>query len=597
MKAQPLQPAPVAPKAYDPRRTARLLLGRLKDQKSYIVLWCIVLAFGIALDAALYWMVKDFTDKVIAQPDLSLVYGAAKAIVIIVVFLIFGQGIQKGAELLLTNRIGQWLIMDLRQSIFNHLQKLSLDFFESRKTGTIMSWVTTDVLRIREFAGKQLPTLFRGPFAILTFMIMMFIASWSLMLAGLVVIPIVVLVVQTGARRIRKAALTVQGALADVSGELQEGISAIQVVRSFANELFEISKFRKSNVGAYNAEMRRALIEALMVPLLMLAGAAGLGILLLYGAWQVSTGIIMPGDLVMIIALLHKTNEEANKLGRTYMAFQDTLAASDRIFSFLHIESSIKDAPDAIELEKCEGRVEFRDVSFRYPTGEEVLHHIDVTADPGSIIAFVGPSGAGKSSLAKLIPRFYDVSDGQVLVDGHDARKIKVPSLRNCLGIVPQETILFHGTVRENIAYGKLDASDDEIEQAAKSANAHDFIVHLENGYNTIVGERGTRLSGGQRQRISIARAILKDPRILILDEATSNLDTESEKIVQAALERLMQGRTTFVIAHRLTTIRNASEIIVLQNGNIVDRGTHDQLMSRPGLYRELYEVESLSGE
>jgi subfamily B ATP-binding cassette protein MsbA len=417
------------------------------------------------------------------------------------------------------------------------------------------------------------------------------------MLAGLVVIPIVVIVVQTAARRIRKAALAVQGALADVSGELQEGISAIQVVRSFANELFEISKFRKSNVSAYSAEMRRALIEALMVPLLMLAGALGLGILLLYGAWQVSTGIILPGDLVMIIALLHKTNDEANKLGRTYMAFQDTLAASDRIFSFLHIESSIKDAPDAIELDKCEGRVEFRDVSFRYPTGDEVLHHIDVTADPGSVIAFVGPSGAGKSSLAKLIPRFYDVSDGQVLVDGLDVRRVSIQSLRECLGIVPQETILFHGTVRENIAYGKLDASDEEIEQAALSANAHDFIALLENGYDTVVGERGTRLSGGQRQRISIARAILKDPRILILDEATSNLDTESEKIVQAALERLMQGRTTFVIAHRLTTIRNASEIIVLQGGKIVDRGTHDELMSREGLYRELYEVESLSGQ
>jgi subfamily B ATP-binding cassette protein MsbA len=587
-----VKPTQNPPPVYDPRRSARLLVARLRDQRAYVVLWCVVLAVGIALDVALYRMVQWFTDDVIAQTDTSLIFPAAKAIVLIVVFLIFAQGIQKGAELLLTNRIGQWLITDLRQSIYNHLQELSLDFFESQRTGRIMSWVTTDVLRIREFAGKQLPTLVRGPFAIATFLVVMFLASWRLMLAGMVVIPLVVIVVQGGARRIRNAALAVQAALADVSGELQEGISAIQVVRSFANELFEIMKFRTVNVGAYKTEMSRAVIEAIIVPLLMLAGALGLGLLLLFGAWQVANGLITAGELVMIIALLHKTNDEANKLGRTYMAFQDTLAASDRIFAFLYIESSIKDAPDAIELERCDGRVDFRDVSFRYSTGEMVLEDIDVAAEPGNVIAFVGPSGAGKSSLAKLVPRFYDVTKGEVLVDGHDVRGVRLASLRKHLGIVPQETVLFHGTVRENIAYGKLDATDGEIERAARDANAHDFIMQLENGYSTVVGERGIKLSGGQRQRISIARAILKDPRILILDEATSNLDTESEKVVQAALERLMQGRTTFVIAHRLTTIRNASEIIVMRSGRIVDRGTHEQLMARPGLYRELYEVE-----
>ncbi len=586
-----------SPIEFDRSKTARLLLERLKDQKSHVVLWCVVIAFGIALDAGLYWMVKQFTDGVIAA-DPSGAFQTARIIVIVVIFILFGQGIQKGAELLLTNRIGQWLIMDLRQSIYKHLQKLGLDFFESQKTGLIMSWVTTDVLRIREFAGKQLPKLIRGPFAIVTFLVMMFIASWKLMLAGLFVIPIVVIIVQAGAERIRKAALKVQETLADVSGELQESISAIQVVRSFANELFEIEKFRKVNRGAYDAEMLRALIEAVMVPLLMLAGAVGLGMLLLYGSYLVGLGVdaggITAGQLVMIIALLHKTNDEANKLGRTYMAFQDTLAASDRIFGFLNIEPSVKDKPDAIELDRCDGRVEFDDVSFAYSTGDYVLKNISVKADPGGVVAFVGPSGAGKSSLAKLIPRFYDASHGRVLVDGHDVRDLKTSSLRDQLGIVPQETILFHGTVRENIAYGKLDATDDEIKQAARSANAHDFIMELENKYDTIVGERGTKLSGGQRQRISIARAILKDPRILILDEATSNLDTESEKIVQVALEKLMEGRTTFVIAHRLTTIRNASEIIVLKDGKIADRGTHNELMNRPGVYRELYEIEEM---
>ncbi|MCX6644792.1 MAG: ATP-binding cassette domain-containing protein [bacterium] len=355
--------------------------------------------------------------------------------------------------------------------------------------------------------------------------------------------------------------------------------------------------------------MYRAKIEAVLAPTLNLFAGLGLSILILVGSWQTSIPSggtmlwnfirvtpISPGDLVLIILLLHKTYDESNKLGRTWMSFQDTLAAADRIFAFLHIEPSIVDSADAVEIEKCNGLVEFKNVSFTYPTGDEVLKNITVKAEPGQVVAFVGPSGAGKSTIAKLIPRFYDVDTGEVLIDGIDVRKIKSQSLRGQLGIVPQETILFHGTVRENIAYGKLDASDEEIKEAAKKANAHDFIMQLENKYETIVGERGTKLSGGQRQRISIARAILKNPKILILDEATSNLDTESEKLVQAALEILMEGRTTFVIAHRLSTIRNASEIIVLRAGEIVDRGTHEQLMSRSGLYRELYKVEETGG-
>jgi len=579
---------------FDRRKTAGLLLGRLKNQGPYLFLWILVIAFGIGLDAVLYWMVKVFTDDVLMREDLKENFTDAIIVIGYIAAVFTGQGIQKGLQLYYTNRVGQYLILDLRRAIFDHLQTLSLDFFESQKTGSIMSWLTTDVLRIREFAGKQLPTLFRGIPAIIVFFTMMVITSPTLMIAGFLLIPLIVAVVQIAGRKIRGAALRVQESLADVSGELQEGISAIEVVRSFANEAYEILKFGRVNTGVYKAEMKRATIEAVMVPLLSLAAALGLGLILAFGLWQVGEGWITAGQFIMIIALLHKTNDEATRLGRTWMAFQDTLAASDRIFAFLDIAPTIKDPPDAIDLEKCDGLIEFEDVTFAYDGTEYVLKNIDVKADPGAVIAFVGPSGAGKSSLGKLIPRFYETVSGEVKIDGHNIRELNLTSLRKYIGIVPQETVLFHGTVRENIAYGKLDATNDEIVEAAKSANAHGFINGFQHGYETVVGERGTRLSGGQRQRISIARAILKDPKILILDEATSNLDTESEKIVQLALEGLMQGRTTFIIAHRLSTIRNATEIIVLKNGEIVDRGTHDELMSRPGTYRELYEVEEM---
>ena len=594
---------------YDRSKTARLLFTRLKKLSFWVGLWALVLILAAGADILLITMVRDFTDNVIAQPDVNQILPHTKRIVTIIVLLMLAQGILKGAEYYLTNRNGQALILKLREDIFRHLHELGLDFYESRRTGTIMSWITTDVLRIRDFAGKLLEALVKGPLLIVGSLGLMIYTSWQLTITSLIVIPPIVLAVYAASRLARRAAANVQQSLADVSGELQEGISAIQIVKSFANEAWEILKFGKFNLGAYKAEMRRAKIEAILAPTLNLFAGLGLSILILVGAWQTSLpqgGVqlwnflhvnpISPGDLVLIILLLHKTYEESNRLGRTWMSFQDTLAASDRIFGFLEIEPSIVDSEDAVAIEECNGRVEFRNVSFTYPTGDEVLRGISVKAEPGQVIAFVGPSGAGKSTIAKLIPRFYEIDDGSVLIDGKDVRELTKQSLREQLGIVPQETILFHGTVRENIAYGKLDASDEEIIGAARKANAHDFVMQLENQYDTLVGERGTKLSGGQRQRISIARAILKDPKILILDEATSNLDTESEKIVQAALEVLMQGRTTFIIAHRLSTIRNASEIIVLRAGQIVDRGTHEKLMSQPGLYRELYEVEETVG-
>jgi len=608
MASQPEKPEALK---YDRANTAKLLLARIKEQRNQVILWLIVIAGAAAVDLWLISVVKTFTDNVISQTGSEILAGA-KSIILLIVIIMLTQGIFKGAEFFLTQLNGQRLIMRLRQEIFNHLQLLGLDFFESQRTGEIMSWVTTDVQRIREFAGKQLPTLLKSPLLVIGSLAYMIYTSWQLTLTALIVIPPLVLIVNYTSKLTRTAATSVQETLAEVSGEIQEAISAIQVVKSFANEDYEIGKFREVNMHAYRAELRRARIEAILAPSLNLIASIGLGILIFIGAvllarpesvlngslgWFVpGPGEFTAGDFALVILLLHKTYTEANKLGRTYMAFQDTLAASDRIFAFMEIESTIIEKPGAIEIESCEGHVELANVSFNYPTRDGVLKNINIDARPGSTIALVGPSGGGKSSIVRLIPRFYDVAQGKVLIDGRNVRDLTLKSLRNLMAIVPQETVMFHGTVRENIAYGKLDATDEEIKQAAVAANAHEFITQLEDGYDTIVGERGVKLSGGQRQRISIARAILRDPRILILDEATSNLDTESEKIVQAALEKLMVGRTTFVIAHRLTTIRNAGEIIVLKAGEITDRGTHEELIGRAGLYRELYEVEEQSG-
>ncbi|MFH1677122.1 MAG: ABC transporter ATP-binding protein, partial [bacterium] len=441
---------------YDRRRSIRLLLSRLKEQKNWLIFYCVVLALSIFVDVMLYKMIEYFTDGVIAQIGKDLIIPNAKKYVLIVIGIMFAQGALKGLSFFMTSRIGQKLIMKVRQEIFDHLQILGLDFFESRRTGQVMSWVTSDVLRIREFTGNHLPTLLKSPFAILAYIGVMLYYSWQLTLAALVILPFVIVVVQIAARRTRKAAQTVQQSLANVSGELQEGLTAIEVIRSFANEIYEISKFSKINRDAYKAEIYRAKIEAVIAPVLNLTAALGLGILLLFGAFQVAGGQITAGQFIMIIALLHRTNDEANKLGRTYMALQDTLAASDRIFSFLDTIPSVVDPPNPEILEKCDGFVEFKNVKFKYPTGDTVLENIDIKAEPGKVVAIVGPSGAGKSTIAKLIPRFYEVTDGAVTIDGHDIRKLSVKSLRSNLGIVPQETVLFHGSVRENIAYGKL---------------------------------------------------------------------------------------------------------------------------------------------
>ena len=362
-------------------------------------------------------------------------------------------------------------------------------------------------------------------------------------------------------------------------------------------EGYEVERFDKENMNNFRANMKYAQLSSTLTPTIEFVAAVGVSIILWYGGNSVINGSITAGSLVAFLTYAVNISNPIKRLSRVIGNIQKALAAAQRVFDVLDLPEVIKNAPDAKTLPKVKGDVRFNDVSFAYNENEEVLSHVSFEVKPGEMIAFVGPSGAGKSTVASLLPRFYDATNGSITIDGQDIRKVTLDSLREQVGIVPQETVLFNGSVYDNILYGRLDATREEVEAAAKAANAHDFIMQLPNGYETMLGDRGMNISGGQRQRISIARAILKNPQILILDEATSALDTESERVVQEALDRLMVGRTSFVIAHRLSTIKNADKIMVLEKGQLIEQGNHDELMAMDGLYAHLYKIQYRSKE
>lgn len=534
------------------------------------------------------WIVRDVIDKVFQNKDSDLLNLISLGIVVI----FFARGIFYYGQSYLMNYVGESIVIDVRGIVYRKLMTLSTHFFDTNKLGTIMSYVTNDVAALQGAMVANSIEIITETSVLIGSVGAMVYLDWKLTLFTFCTFPVVLFFMDFFGKKIRKSGHRIQQATADITSILQETLAATRVVKSFVREPYEIARFDQQNKANFYANMKSAKLMGTLSPVIEFIAALGVTAIIWFGGRSVIGGDITAGSLVAFLVYAINISNPIKRIARVLGSIQKALAAAERVFFIMDLTDTIPQKPDAITLPSVEGNVEFRHVSFAYNKGETILHDVSFSAKPGQAIALVGPSGAGKSTVASLLPRFYDVTEGAIFVDGHDVRDVTLASLREQVGIVPQETNLFNDTVYNNILYGRLDATRDEVIAAAKAANADEFIQQLPKGYDTQLGDRGVNISGGQRQRISIARAILKNPRILILDEATSALDTESERIVQEALDRLMVGRTSFVIAHRLSTIQNAAKIIVLDKGSIVEEGTHQQLMAKHGLYAHLHDIQ-----
>lgn len=534
------------------------------------------------------WIIKDMIDEVLADKNGTMLnWIAASIIAIFIVRGLFWYG-----QNYLMSYVGQSVIIDIRAAVFKKLQRLSVSFYDKNKTGTIMSYVTNDVNALQSAMVENTIEMITEGFILIGSVVAMIYLDWRLTLFTVCTFPVVLWFMEFFGKKIRKTGGRIQECTADITSVLQESVASARVIKSFVREDYEVDRFDVENKANFRANMKNAQLMATLTPVVELVAAIGVTMIIWYGGNNVINGTITAGSLVAFLTYAVNISNPIKRLTRVIGNIQKALAAAQRVFMIIDMPEEIAESRDAKQLPEVSGKVEFQNVSFAYNDKGNVITDLSFSVKPGEVIAIVGPSGAGKSTIANLLPRFYDVNKGDIKIDGHSVREVTLDSLREQVGIVPQETMLFNGSVYNNILYGRLDATKEEIEAAAKAANAHDFIMQLTDGYETKLGDRGVNLSGGQRQRIAIARAILKNPRILILDEATSALDTESERVVQEALDRLMVGRTSFVIAHRLSTVKNADKILVLEKGNLVESGTHDELLALDGLYANLYKIQ-----
>jgi subfamily B ATP-binding cassette protein MsbA len=569
--------------------------GRLRRLFSYtrpyrgllIVSWLATAGYAAA-GAGLAHMVEPIFDKVLIQ------HVDVFAVAFTIVLLYALKGLCAFLSTTLVASVGQRAVTDLRNQLYDHVLNQSFTFFSRNTTGTLMSHITTDVEKIQTAVSELAGDVLKEGLTVVGLIIVLFVKDWQLALISLVGMPLAFLPLVRLTRYLRASNETSLRRWRDISEILQETISGFRVVKAFGMESFEIGRFRRAAQRLFHVNMRITRTSAVMPPIMEFVGGLVLVGALFYGSHSIAAGRLTTGEFTSFVAALFYMYTPIKRLARVNSTMQGALAAGSRIFAVLDTHQEVSEAKDAQPLPRLSKGIEYRDVGFRYTDGDgAVLRRVSFKASPGEVVAIVGTSGAGKTTLVNLLPRFYDVSDGEVLIDGADVRGATLKSLRDQIGLVTQETTLFNDTVRANIAYGLDSVDETRIETAARAALAHDFILDLPRRYDTVIGERGSRLSGGQRQRIAIARAILKDPPILILDEATSALDTESERLVQEALANLMKGRTTLVIAHRLATVRRADNILVIDGGEVKETGTHEELLKRPGgVYKRLYELQ-----
>ncbi len=571
----------------------RRLFEQARPYRGRFFLACAAM-IGFAISSAgLAYLIKPiFDDVLIQQVNLE---GVALAIIVLYV----AKGLFSYFSTYLMSYVGQRTVMDLRNRLYRHMLRQSVDFFSAKSTGTLMSHITTDVERIQQSVSQAVGDLMMQGFAVLGYAALLFYFDWGLAALSLLGAPLVIYPLVRLGRRLRKTSDTGLLRWRDISNILQETISGSRIVKAFRMEEFETKRFAEASEGLFKTNMRITEVVSLLPPLMELVGGVAVAAAIWYGSAMISIGELTPGEFTSFVAALFLMYGPIKKLSRVNATFQQSLAASERVFSVLDTHMEIEEVPGAVELPALQRKIEFVGVSFTYGDGvEQVLRNIDLQIEAGQVIALVGTSGAGKTTLANLILRFFDPEEGAVFWDGVDIRQATLSSLRGQIGLVLQETILFNDTVRNNIAYGVESTSMGAIEEAAKAARALEFIEELPDGFDSIIGERGQKLSGGQRQRLSIARAILKNPPVLILDEATSSLDAESEALVQQAIENLMTDRTTVVIAHRLSTIRRADRIVVIEEGTVRETGTHDELLRRAdSVYRRLYQLQFAGGD